>query len=186
MKKIPSLFKRNYDGNRKVYDAITPGVEWVLTIGIPTRKYDGQAVLLRGRNIYIRYDAKTGRVPPDGFIPCQSVPDPNTGHWPGWVKPTKGQDKYILEAIKNYGDVYPADGTYEVCGPKIGTRHGANPEELTRHLLFRHGNDVIQDCPTNFNDLREFLRDLNIEGIVWINPTTGEMAKIKVSDFDYS
>jgi hypothetical protein len=29
MKKIPSLFKRDYEGTRLVYDKIVPGTEWV-------------------------------------------------------------------------------------------------------------------------------------------------------------
>jgi len=30
MKKIPSLFQRNYDGDRLVRDEVVPGAEWVM------------------------------------------------------------------------------------------------------------------------------------------------------------
>ncbi len=30
MKKIKSLFKRNYEGNRQVYDCVVEGSEWVV------------------------------------------------------------------------------------------------------------------------------------------------------------
>lgn len=39
MKKIISLFQRNYDGNRLVRDELVPGSEWVQEgLGIATRK----------------------------------------------------------------------------------------------------------------------------------------------------
>ena len=45
MKKIPSLFCRNYDGDRLVRDEVVPGCEWVLRgEGRPTEKVDGTAL----------------------------------------------------------------------------------------------------------------------------------------------
>lgn len=39
MKKIPSLFERNHDGDRLVRNEVVPGSEWVLAgEGIPTVK----------------------------------------------------------------------------------------------------------------------------------------------------
>lgn len=184
MKKIISLFQRNYEGNRKVRDEVTPGAEWVVNgEGRATRKWDGVAVLIKDGHPYKRYDAKTGRTPPPDFIPAQPEPDPTTGHWPGWVDADNSAGKYILEAIANYeGDI--SDGTYEVCGPKIGTRHGANPEGLDKHILIRHGMDVFDDCPVHFDALMEYLKDKPIEGIVWHHPD-GRMVKIKKADFPY-
>lgn len=186
MKKIASLFQRNYEGDRKVRDEVTPGVEWVVNgEGIATRKWDGVAVMIQNGVVFKRYDAKTGRTPPQGFVPAQPNPDPISGHWPGWVLADGPDSRYIREAVEKaavkFSDGIP-DGTYEVCGPKIGTRHGANPEKLTEHVLIPHGKDVLEDCPRTFADLMEFLRDKPIEGIVWHHPD-GRMVKIKKADF---
>lgn len=188
MKKIVSLFQRNYEGNRKVRDELSPGAEWVAQgEGVATRKWDGIAVMLKAGEVFKRYDAKSGRTPPAGFMPTQPEPDPNTGHWPGWVKATLPDSRVILQTVEaarvNYPQGIP-DGTYEVCGPKVGTRHGANPEKLTEHILVPHGKDVLDDCPRTFVELMDYLRDLPIEGIVWHHPD-GRMVKIKKADFPF-
>jgi hypothetical protein len=188
MRKITSLFVRNYEGNRKVRDEVTPGAEWVIQgEGAATRKWDGIAVMVQDGAVFKRYDAKTGRTLPAGFVPAQPNPDPVTGHWPGWV-PADGPDsKYIQEAIVGAASKYPQgipNGTYEVCGPRIGTRHGANPEQLAEHVLIPHGKDVLEDCPRNFAGIMEYLRDKAIEGVVWHHPD-GRFVKIKKADFPY-
>ena len=151
--------------------------------GNATRKWDGMAVLHKDGEWYFRYDAKKGRTPPDDFIPAQPAPDPVTGHWPGWVKPGKGQDKYFLEA-KGFLKGECQDGTYELCGPSIGTRHGPNPENLDHHVLIRHGSYRLPECPRDYNGIKEYLRDKPIEGIVWWHED-GRMVKIKKADFPY-
>ena len=71
MKKIPSLFKRDYgEGQRLVYDEIVPGTEWVVAgEGVATRKFDGTCCMIKDGEIYRRYDLKKGRTRPEGFIP---------------------------------------------------------------------------------------------------------------------
>lgn len=185
MKKIMSLFQRNYTGDRKVRDEVTPGAEWVLRgEGNATRKRDGVAVLIdNDGDPFMRYDAKTGRTPPEGFIPAQPEPDPVTGHWPGWVTALSPAGKWIIEAMNNT-DAIACGKTYEVCGPKIGTRHGPNPEKLDKHVMFLHGSEPLDDCPRTYEGIMEYLRDKDIEGIVFwhgIYP----MVKIKKADFPY-
>ena len=188
MKKIISLFQRNYEGNRKVRDEVTPDAQWVLDgEGKATRKWDGLAVMVKDGVVFKRYDAKTGRTPPPGFIPAQPSPDPVSGHWPGWVAADGPDSRYINEAVEAAAVRYPQgipDGTYEVCGPRIGTRHGANPENLTAHVLIPHGEDVLEDAPRSFTDLMEYLRGKAIEGIVW-HHEDGRMVKIKKADFPF-
>lgn len=189
MKKIASLFMRNYDGDRQVRDKVVPGSEWVIAgEGIATRKLDGMAVMVDGGVVYRRYDAKAGRTPPPGFISAQPAPDAETGHWPGWVLAVGPDADRIHEGIawgqKTLfdGGAVP-DGTYEVCGPKIGTRHGTNPEGLAEHILVPHGAERLPDFPRTFADIRaRFAADPTIEGVVWHHPD-GRMAKIKISDF---
>src|SRR5260221_10739942 len=86
MKKIPSLFKGDYEGTRLVYDEVAPGAEWVIAgEGMATRKIDGTSCLMRGGKLFKRYDARAGKAPPSGFEPAQEEADPVTGHWPGWL-----------------------------------------------------------------------------------------------------
>lgn len=187
MKKILSLFQRNYDGDRCVRDEVVPGAEWVIAgEGVATRKWDGMAVAVIEGVAHKRYDAKAGRTPPAGFKPAQPAADPVSGHWPGWVE-IEQNDARLIEGLvwgsKNlFGDEPVPDGTYEVCGPKIGTRHGANPEGLTEHILCVHGADKMPDCPRTYAELKAWLADKRIEGIVW-HHEDGRMVKIKRADF---
>ena len=83
MIKIPTIFLRDSKGN--LTRGINPAADFVfMGEGVPTRKWDGQAAMIRGNKLFKRYDNKKGRTPPQGFEPCQE-PDPITGHHPGWV-----------------------------------------------------------------------------------------------------
>lgn len=181
MKKIISLFQRNYDGDRLVRDEVVPGAEWVVQgEGHATAKLDGTCCMIRSGVLYKRYDAKKGKTPPPGFEPAQE-PDEVTGHWPGWLLVGGGpEDVYHREAFNAFDfsqDASEDDGTYELCGPRIQ----GNSMDLPYHRLFRHG-DIPLDTPRSFLGLREYLRDFVGEGIVWHHPD-GSMVKIKRKDF---
>jgi len=207
MKKVISLFQRNYDGDRLVRDEIVPGAEWVVAgEGVATRKFDGTCCLVEGGKLYKRYDhkpdnwkaiqraLKQGRdvpepifsSPPDDFRPAQD-PDPITLHWPGWLPVGDGpEDKWhrqvnvaivIPDRLDKMIDYVP-DGTYELCGPAIG----GNTEGFEVHTLVRHGVEQLVGVPVDFDGLKEYLREANIEGIVWHHPD-GRMVKIKRKDF---
>lgn len=175
MKKTLSLFQRNYDGDRLVRDELVPGAEWVVAgEGVATRKLDGTCCMVRAGVLFKRYDAKDGKTPPSGFEPAQQ-PDSVTGHWPGWLPVGDGpEDVRHREAFTQ-----PlADGTYELCGPKVQ----GNPEGFESHILIRHGAEILPDAPRSFDAIREYLQGLDIEGIVWHHPD-GRMVKIKAKDF---
>jgi hypothetical protein len=177
MQKIISLFKRDYEGTRQVYNEVVEGAEWVLNgEGRATLKIDGTCCLIKDGILYRRYDAKKGKTPPEGFISAQE-PDPITGHWPGWIEVKKDNpsDKWHWEAFWGKG---LQDGTYELIGPKIQ----GNPYGLTGHGLLRHGVDFIYDNPRTFDDIKNYLMTANIEGIVW-HHDDGRMVKIKSKDF---
>jgi len=183
MKKIISLFQRNYDTDRLVRNEVVPGAEWVIAgEGIATVKFDGTCCLVKDHKLFRRYDVKHGKETPVGFIPAQD-PDPVTGYWPGWIAVGDGpEDKYHREAyyfMGNIGCSLP-DGTYELCGPKIQ----GNPESLEQHQLIKHGESILktEEVPREFNALREWLATQNIEGIVW-HRGNGDMVKIKKKDF---
>lgn len=176
MKKIQSLFQRNYEGDRLVRDEVVLGSEWVLNgEGTATRKFDGTCCMVRNGKLFKRYDAKQGKTPPTGFEPAQDA-DPVTGHRPGWLPVGDGpEDQWFREAMKD--SVY-ADGTWELCGPKIQ----GNPEGLAKHSLVEHGAFILPDAPRTFNELKAYFLDKDIEGIVWHHPD-GRMVKIKKKDF---
>jgi hypothetical protein len=177
MKKIISLFQRNYDGDRQVGDEIVPGAEWVVAgEGLATRKYDGTCCLVRDGKLYKRYEVQKGKQPPPNFEPANEV-DPNTGKQQGWLLVGNGpEDAHHREA---WAAATLSDGTYELLGPKIQS----NPERYASHTLLAHGAaEQLTDCPRTFAELREYLRTRDIEGIVWHHPD-GRMVKIKARDF---
>lgn len=178
MQKIPSLFQRNYETDRLVRDEVVPGSEWVLNgEGLATRKYDGMACMVKDGILYKRYDVKKNRKPPENGIPCEPKPNEKTGHWPFWLPIGDGpEDKYFRDAF--LGD--ETDGTYELCGPKVQ----GNPEYLDRHILIPHGFNFLAHVPCNFEGIKEYLRDKDIEGVVWHHPD-GRMVKIKKKDFGF-
>lgn len=179
MKKTLSLFQRNYDGDRLVRDEVVPGSEWVvLGEGVATRKYDGTCCLWRDGTLWKRHEVKAGKVAPEGFDPAQD-PDPITGDIPGWVPVGDGpDDARHREALSNTEERLIDGQTYELCGPKVQK----NPEGFDRHVLVKHGDELLLDAPRTFDALRDYLAGRNIEGIVWHHPD-GRMVKIKGKDF---
>lgn len=183
MKKIISVFQRNYDTDHLIRDEVVPGAEWVLAgEGVATRKWDGTPILVMGGLLYRRYDCKKGCMPPSGFEPTQE-PDEKTGHWPGWVPADllAKENLPILEAAGlNSGFSWPPNGTYELCGPKVNR----NPEGFATHVLLRHGEATldVRNAPRDFNGLRAWFEPRDIEGIVYHHPD-GRMAKVKKKDY---
>ena len=187
MKKIPTLFERVYE-NHKIVDIlpkVTEGMEWVLTgEGIATVKWDGSCCAIINGELYKRYDAKKGKKPPEGAIPCCD-PDPVTGHWPHWIKCDRNNpsdkwffDAYEIEASMQRTDRLP-DGTYEA----VGLAFNGNPYENGFNHLHRHGIDVIHVDRT-FEGIRSFLEKNCYEGIVFWKD--GEpKCKIKRTDFGF-
>ena len=115
-------------------------------------------------------------MPPDGFFPSNEV-DPKTGKQKGWMPVTNNpEDKYHLEA---FGDGSFPDGTYELCGPSIQ----GNPEKFDKHVLIAHYDaEKILDFPRDFEGIKNALKDMDIEGVVW-HRACGDMVKIKKKDF---
>lgn len=186
MKKIPTLFERTFENHMVVgiTNKVTPGMEWVLEgEGVATVKIDGSCCAIINGELYKRYDAKKGKKPPEGAIPCCD-PDPVTGHHPHWVKVDEKNpsDKWFIEAlnatIKGFGCAMD-DGTYEA----IGMHFNGNPYDLMGDMLVRHG--TMEVCvERSFEAIREYLRNTKEEGLVfWRN---GEpMCKIKRTDFGF-
>jgi len=207
MKKTPSLFKRDYDNSRLVYNEVVEGSCWVLRgEGVATLKLDGTSCMIRDGKLYRRFDRKLNKkagrrkrsgdpgpwrledfkAAPEGFEPCEPEPNQHTGHWPGWVPVGEGpQDQHHREAFAAWKaalgpiDISNVMGTYELVGPAIQ----GNPYGLDRHVLWPHGEKVL-DAPRDFEGLHRYLQDNRIEGIVWHHPD-GRMVKLKRRDFGY-
>lgn len=206
MQKIPSLFKRDYEGSREVYDEVVEGCEWVLDgEGVATIKFDGTSCLYKDGQLWKRYDRKVSnsakkrgapykasdyKPAPDGWIQAEEEPNQHTGHWPGWLPVGDGpEDQYHREALA-FNQRVGAQGkaelivlvegaTYELVGPKIQ----GNPYDLSNHRLWRHGTIRCGDAPRDFAGLLLwFAAGDPIEGIVWHHPD-GRMCKIKRKDF---
>lgn len=193
MKKIPSVFVRDWSGDRsRLLPQVAPGCDWVLEgAGWATRKWDGSACLIQDGRLWKRFDAKRGRIPPTDFLPAQAQPDSETGHWPGWVPVgDRPEDRWHQEAWKNSDGPALEEGTYELLGPKVQN----NPEQLAEHQLIRHGAEIFDDlmtgAPRTFESLRDWLAAQPIEGIVFYGMVScrhpwigGDMAKLKRRDF---
>lgn len=185
MKKIPTLFVRRFEG-RKIIDItneINSGCEEAFKNGIATIKHDGMCCAIINGEFYKRYDAKKGKTPPEGAIPCCN-PDPVTGHWPHWIKVNRDDpdNKYLMRAYyKTLGDNNGPleDGTYEAIGPRIQ----GNPYNIEHNALIPHGKAVL-NVERTFEGVMEYLRHAPDEGIVfWLN--NEPVCKIKRTDFGY-
>lgn len=183
MKKIPTLFVRHFINERDfiLTREVTPGLEWVLEgKGDATIKIDGSCTAIIDGKFYKRYDAKNGKNPPEGAIPC-CEPDPVTGHWPHWllVDPNNNADKWLYEAYKNSNGSELKDGTYEAIGP----HYQRNPYNLEKDILVKHGTEIV-DVERSFDGIREYLKNNYIEGLVFWKD--GEpKCKIKRRDFGF-
>lgn len=183
MNKIPTLYQRDPDDRRRVLPEVTPGCEWVLRgEGVPTRKYDGTCVMFDGARWWARREVRPGKTAPADFRALST--DEITGKTVGW-EPIEQSPfiKFFVEAqAQATGDMW-AEGTYELCGPKIN----GNPEGYADHMLIRHADaarlPLTPRETSTFEGIVDYLRGApaDFEGIVWHHPD-GRMAKLKVRD----
>ncbi len=188
MQKIPTIFDRNWEGNRKVNDQLVV-TDFDFDNAIATEKLDGTNVRLTVRNYTVVRVEK--RRNPSKIQKQQGIKEP-------WYIDASEHDKadaYIFEAVKNtdFSDVPDGEWSAEALGEKIQ----GNPLNLKGHTLFLFSlpewrqKVVYENVPTDFEALKAWLpkqksifgNDCGIEGIVWHNLETGEMCKIKIKDF---
>lgn len=183
MKKIPTIFDRDWNGDRsRVVDVPHKDCAWVFAgEGVATRKIDGTSCMVRDGKIYKRRELRENDAAPPDFK--LATHDEETGKRVGWVPVGDGpEDRYHREA---FSDGPHANGTYELIGPKVQ----GNPERVGTHMLVMHGTGHAglfdpPGPPRSFDGLRQWLEGRDIEGIVWHHPD-GRMAKIKLRDFGF-
>ena len=191
MKKIPTLFQREFDQHRvvNISPVVIPELQWVLDgEGIATEKTDGACCAIIDGVFYKRYDAKRDKrgnmqLPPVGAIPCDD-PDPVTGHWPHWVKVEESNpaDRWFLDALRRVQEnngILP-DATYEAIGPHFQS----NPYRLAEDTLARHGSIEIDLPDRSFEGIMDYLEHHAIEGIVFWKDGRPQ-CKIKRRDFGF-
>lgn len=209
MKKIPTLFDRDWDGHRGVVPKWSADA-WSILEGpldgmYPTEKLDGTnvRVTIRG-GVLVRIEARMN--PPKALKKAFDISEPwyrDAWVYGGEVQP---QDRYIQEAALNtfLEDIPDGEWSAEAVGPKIQ----GNPLGLPEHRLvfFDVGDGAqtvpgLEDCPSIyygnqegpeafFGKLCTYLiekrsalnPDVVIEGIVWHN-AYGDGLKIKGKDY---
>jgi len=190
MPKIESPFVRELDKKNHyiVINKINPGYEWVFNDDtvLATEKLDGTNVSI------IIEKGKITRI----FNRENEIPFFNKNHL------------FIIQAVINsYGKGYCnfTDGQYfgEVIGPKVQ----GNPYNLKEHLWIPFSSYVREHLtykswgkyPKDYETIRNWFktdifslfmrrRDSVIqkpEGIVFVQPSTGRMAKLRVDMFDF-
>ena len=184
MNKIPTIFERDWNGDRsRVLNEPVDGCGWVFEgFGVPTRKFDGTCVMYDGKAWWSRREAKAGKEPPANFVFVSQ--DEATGKTIGWEPIDQSPFyKFFDEAVASgprwdTGEDWHV-GTYELVGPKIN----GNPEQFHSHGLIEHASaEEVVLGHRSFETIKAVLEANSIEGIVFHN-ADGRMAKIKSRDF---
>jgi hypothetical protein len=179
MKKTPTIFERDWNGDRsRVVNIPNEKCAWVFSgEGWPTKKIDGTCCLVRDGKLYKRRELKPNDKAPDNFEVADH--DDETGKTIGWVPVSEDDpaDRWHIEAFSAASSL--PDGTYELVGPKIQ----GNPEKHDKHELVSHNNlRINEDVPRDFDGLKDWLDGKDIEGLVF-HHADGRMGKIKLRDF---
>lgn len=177
MKKIPSMFLRDPENMSELTRTENPVCDWVFRgEGKPTRKYDGTCCLIKDGKLFKRREVKKGKDDPLDFVFADH--DKITGKRMGWVPVTNSkEDQRHMEAFNSLSE--RENGTYELVGPKVQ----GNPENTHDHILLKHSYaENYTDVPRDFDGIKNWLSDMDIEGVVFHHPD-GRMSKIKKSDF---
>lgn len=175
MKKIPTIFERDWDGDPQRVTS----VQKISVLGaVATRKVDGTAVSVQGGKLFKRRTVKDGKVPPTGFIEVDR--DDTTGKLFGWEPVFLDQKS---DRMYKRAEVPVKDGTYAFIGTKIQGNAGG----VEKYAYIPHGDEALavfwkSDVEPTREMLLEFLSSQPIEGIVWWRDGQ-PIGKIKRRDF---
>jgi hypothetical protein len=167
MQKIPTLFERDETRwGRPVTPVVKVECRWVAAgEGVATRKLDGMNVKVAGGILHKRQKPAEGAYDEACYAPAPRD-DP--------------ADRWLFAAFDAAASW--EDGIYEALGPRIQ----GNPESYERHTLVRvvpfEPWLLLEGVPRDFDGLRAFLAERDIEGLVF-HHADGRKAKIKKRDF---
>ena len=188
MKKIRTIFDRNWETDRKINSKLIV-TDFNFEDSIATEKLDGMNVRITVRNeTVVRVEKRRN---PNKTQKQNGIQDP----WYVDAIASDKADSYIFEAVENTDLSGIPDG--EWSAEALGEKIQGNPLNLIGHTLFIFSLSswkervIYKDVPIEFEELKDWLpkqksifgNDCGIEGIVWHNQKTGEMCKIKAKDF---
>ena len=186
MKKILTIFDRNWESDRKVNPKLI--VDFNFAEAIATEKLDGMNIRLTIRKgTVVRVEKRRN---PTQLQKGEGIFEP----WYVDAQESDTQDKWIFDAVRNTDFSTVVDG--EWSGEAIGKNIQGNPLNLENNQVFLFSlpdwkaKITLVDVPNNFDEMAAYLKnrksvignDALIEGIVWHHPN-GEMVKIKRKDF---
>mgnify|MGYP000992158016 CR=1 FL=1 len=202
MRKIKTIFYRDWDSKQKLVISILDVKNFDFSQAIATEKVDGINVRATIRNnSVVRMEKRRN---PTVEQKEQGIVDP----WYVDCNQDDPADKHIYNALQHTNINLP-DG--EWSAEAIGPNFQGNPLELSNNQLFffsipeERAKVILHDAPVmnmglesnlrqvNFwDDLKNYLENkksslnpgCNIEGIVW-HGKNGDMVKIKRKDFSY-
>lgn len=183
MNKIPTIFERDFAGNRKVVNK--PVVKFGSQPCVATEKLDGTNVRITVRNhTCVRLEKRRN---PDKIQKLKGITEP----WYVDADPNDPGDKYIYAALN--GTILAELPEGEWSGEAIGENIQGNPLGINGNTicLFSLGKaPLLFDVPIELETLKVWLpeqksafnAERGIEGVVW-HFADGSMAKIKTKDF---
>lgn len=186
MKKIKTIFDRNWEGNRKVNQQLA--VEFNFEEAVATEKLDGMNIRVTVRQgTIVRVEKRRN---PSKKQKQAGITEP----WYVDAHEDDPADKWIFDAVQHTDFTAVPDG--EWSGEAIGPSIQGNPLQLEQHQVFLFSladwrkKITLEDAPHTYDALQAYLatqksaigNDCLMEGIVWHHPN-GTMVKIKRKDF---
>jgi hypothetical protein len=205
MKKMKTVFVIDHNNEALATNHIRPENAWVFEEKnvVATIKFDGTAAFFENGQLYKRWNRKLNKqfirkakklkenfIPedwmfkdiPEGSIACENQPDKITMHYPYWIPVGNGnEDLMFREALKEASGNMENGVSYELIGPKIQ----GNPHDIDKHILVKHGGNVIKNMEMSYDGIYNWMRKNNAEGIVF-HGKDGKKSKIRRKDmFDF-
>lgn len=186
MKKIKTIFERNWETDRKVNNQLA--VDFDFSTSIATEKLDGVNIRLTTRNgLVVRVEKRRN---PSKLEKTKGIEEP----WYMEANESDTADKWIFDAIKNTDFANIPDGEWPA--EALGKNIQGNPLNLDKNIVFVFSlpswreKIILGNVPHAYEALKIWLsqqkskigNNVGIEGIVW-HGKNGDMVKIKLKDF---
>ena len=187
MRKIKTIFQRDWDGSRKVTNELSINMEQLRSC-FATEKIDGTNIRVTMRSgTVVRVEKRKN---PSKIQKQKGIVEP----WYVDARREDTQDKWIFNAIDNTDLSHIPDGAWSA--EAFGKNIQGNPLKLDKNMVFVFDYPTelekiqLEKVPLDYEGLKNFLENARsyfnpscqIEGIVWHN-SQGDRFKIKRKDF---